>query len=195
MKRMEEPGVVMGQPAKVEEAPKNEAAITRQEALARSDDRGGVRIEEAVKRSPDPVEDASILMADAVRKDLDEKMDMASAKVEVKENTSDLPEITARIKQLRAEEAAVKGGSLWTKLKNSWSSGKNRDTIELLQKGGAMVARQQDRFKMYKEAVASGQVELALEFVEALGAGRQVKIENGEIVSIGLSSKDGILNQ
>ncbi len=190
---MEDPRVMTGGPTQAPE--RKEVELTQQEALTRSDEGGGVRIEKAVKGSPDPVGDASILMAEAVRKDLNEKMEATPAKSEVKENTSDLPEITARIKQLRAEEAAVKGGSLWTRFKNSWSSGTNRDTIELLKNGGAMVARQQDRFKMYKEAVANGQVDLAMEFVEALGAGKQVAIKNGEIVSIGNSSKDGILNQ
>jgi hypothetical protein len=168
MKRMEEPGVVTGGPAEAPE--KTEAEVTQQEALARSDDRGGVRIEKAVVGSPTPVDDASILMQEAVRKDLNEKMDTAPAKTEVKEKPLDISLIKSQIETLKAKKPGF------------FDFGRTKDTIDLLGTALRKIQGDSGYAKHYMAALEHGE-DFALEYAKDIGAGKLLKPVDGVLMT------------
>lgn len=187
MKMMEEPRVMTGGP--VEAPEKTEAEVTQQEALARSDERGGVRIEEAVKGSPDPVEDASKLMAEAVRKDLDVKMDTAPAKTEVKEKPVDVSELRNYIAQFESAEQGF--------FKKMFTD--KKETLRLLKLGLGKITNPDPKFKVYanryNRAMKEGGIKFAAKYAEAIGNGELVEPVDGVLMVTGKSSQRDLFPQ
>lgn len=125
-----------------------------------------------------------------ITREIEAKMTEGDSGENKESSGSDLPEITAEIQRLRDEISNPKGG-FFDKLKSRWASGVKKDTIELLKKGGRMVASQPDRFKMYKSLTDSGKKDLAIEFVLGLGQGKKIAVKDGEIINISGSQQKG----
>lgn len=155
------------------------------------DYKGGVTEEKANEISNDWASSGGVAGPDVagLTREIEAKMDVG-VKESNESSGSDLPEITAEIKRLREEISQPKGG-FFDRLKSKFSSGAKEDTIELLKKGGMAVAKQQDRFKMYKELIASGKKDVAIEFVLGLGQGKKITIKDGEIVNISGNQQRG----
>lgn len=131
--------------------------------------------------------------AAGVREDLLGKMGTVS---EVKEEKKviDFSLITSRIESLKS------GGNTkgWFKKAMESLSGDNiKNQIDSLNAGLYKVKNYEQFARMYAKALEEGGEDHALEYVDAIGKGKLVKSEGGELVSTGINSRrgDGILNQ